>query len=461
MRDRNPADKRYQIGLVLALNQQAKGLLGFTKSEEVDPVELEAIAVAEQLVASSPNDLTLLEHLARSLIDRGWNLTYKARLTEALVVLDRAIPLQERLIAADTGNDVRLTGMARIRNYRMDCLYPLGRDDEADRDRVAALELFEAIARRSPTLASVRTSAGHMRMNTAVVHGIRGQLAEAVVEIRNAIDWFRPLTIEYPGVPQYRSNLATAELGWAHFLMAAKDWAGTSEHAGRAFATWKELGYTGAAASALVVLADCLVEAGKLDEALRDYTTALEWVNNAIRRSGFQTWTRIDLAAVHAGRAVALHRLSRFSDALADWDKAIDFASVFARRDATQFASYPYNLYTGKAETLTRLNRLTDAEATLRQLLAIIEKSDPDSWTTFHARSLLGAALLLQKRYADAEPLLVKGFEGMKARVGQIPQTARARLAEVLEQLVQLCESMSKKDEAARWRKELEEAKKQ
>ena len=115
-----------------------------------------------------------------------------------------------------------------------------------------------------------------------------------------------------------------------------------------------------------MVLADCLVEAGKLDEALRDYTTALEWVNNAIRRSGFQTWTRIDLAAVHAGRAVALHRLSRFSDALADWDKAIDFASEFARGDATQFASYPYNLYTGKAETLTRLKSRNRCRSDIR-----------------------------------------------------------------------------------------------
>jgi len=33
----------------------------------------------------------------------------------------------------------------------------------------------------------------------------------------------------------------------------------------------------------------------------------------------------------------------------------------------------------------------------------------PDDWLTFNTQSMLGGALLGRKRYADAEPLLVKG----------------------------------------------------
>ncbi len=35
--------------------------------------------------------------------------------------------------------------------------------------------------------------------------------------------------------------------------------------------------------------------------------------------------------------------------------------------------------------------------------------------------SLLGGALLGQGRYAEAEPLVIGGYEGMKAREAKIP----------------------------------------
>jgi hypothetical protein len=44
----------------------------------------------------------------------------------------------------------------------------------------------------------------------------------------------------------------------------------------------------------------------------------------------------------------------------------------------------------------------------------------PDEWTTFNTRSLFRGSLLGQKKYAEAEPLSVSGYEGMKARSSQI-----------------------------------------
>jgi len=69
---------------------------------------------------------------------------------------------------------------------------------------------------------------------------------------------------------------------------------------------------------------------------------------------------------------------------------------------------------------------------------------------------MLGGALLGQKKYADAEPLLVAGYEGMKQHEATIPPQRKDRLPEALERLVQLYEATDKPDEAARWRKELE-----
>ena len=95
-----------------------------------------------------------------------------------------------------------------------------------------------------------------------------------------------------------------------------------------------------------------------------------------------------------------------------------------------------------------------DAESLLRECLAIREKTQPDEWTTFGTKSMLGGALSGQKKYADAEPLLLAGHEGMKQREAKILSLAKVRLAEALERLTLLYEAMEKKDEAAKWRKE-------
>ena len=79
---------------------------------------------------------------------------------------------------------------------------------------------------------------------------------------------------------------------------------------------------------------------------------------------------------------------------------------------------------------LLELSAWTDAEPILRECLAIREITEPDAWSTFNAKSLLGAALLGQRKYTDAEPLLLQGHQGMKERENQIPANARSRLRE-------------------------------
>jgi WD40 repeat protein/serine/threonine protein kinase len=96
------------------------------------------------------------------------------------------------------------------------------------------------------------------------------------------------------------------------------------------------------------------------------------------------------------------------------------------------------------------------AEPFNRECLGIRKKAQPDSWVTFNAQSMLGAALLGQKKYAEAEPLLLEGYAGMKEREDTIPPVGKDRLSEAVERLVQLYDAMGKKDEAAKWGREVE-----
>jgi len=64
--------------------------------------------------------------------------------------------------------------------------------------------------------------------------------------------------------------------------------------------------------------------------------------------------------------------------------------------------------------------------------------------------------MLGQKKYADAEPLLVKGYEGMKQREKTIPPLGggNLRILEALDRLIALSTATNKPDEVKKWRAE-------
>jgi outer membrane protein assembly factor BamD (BamD/ComL family) len=62
---------------------------------------------------------------------------------------------------------------------------------------------------------------------------------------------------------------------------------------------------------------------------------------------------------------------------------------------------------------------------------------------------------LEQKKYPEAEPLLLTGYSGMKEREERIPVPEKRRLKEALQRLVELYDAIGKPEEAAKWKREL------
>jgi hypothetical protein len=100
-------------------------------------------------------------------------------------------------------------------------------------------------------------------------------------------------------------------------------------------------------------------------------------------------------------------------------------------------------------------SRWPEAEPLLREAIAIRAKATPDDWERYDAMSLLGGALLGQGRYAEAEPLVIASYEGMKARESRMPVPERFRLREAAERVVRLYEQWSKPDQATAWKAKL------
>ena len=69
--------------------------------------------------------------------------------------------------------------------------------------------------------------------------------------------------------------------------------------------------------------------------------------------------------------------------------------------------------------------------------------------------SLLGESLLGQGRTTEAEPLVVQGYERMKARKSRIPTPERSRLREAAERVIRLYEACGELDQATVWKARL------
>ena len=94
------------------------------------------------------------------------------------------------------------------------------------------------------------------------------------------------------------------------------------------------------------------------------------------------------------------------------------------------------------------------ADPVLGECLTIREKKMADSWLTFSTESMRGEALLGQKKYAEAEQLLLKGYQGMKQRERTIPPQGSARIPEALDRLIELYSVTNRPAEVKKWRAE-------
>jgi len=104
---------------------------------------------------------------------------------------------------------------------------------------------------------------------------------------------------------------------------------------------------------------------------------------------------------------------------------------------------------------LLRQCKWSESEVLIRQSLVIRQSASPDDWRRFNAMSQLGGALLGQGRFAEAEPLVVEGYLGMKARAGTISPRYRFPLPQAADQVLRLYERWGEPAQVVLWKAKL------
>jgi len=204
--------------------------------------------------------------------------------------------------------------------------------------------------------------------------------------------------------------------------------------------------------------------ATSVDSKLRDGPTAVILAEKAVAATKRQDPNILDtLAAAYAevGQFANAIRIQREALVL---ERDEGLKQVWTDRLKLYESNSPYRdvaADTGRlAESalwLLQQKKFKEAEILARDCLAIREQHIPANWLTFDARSLLGGSLLGQKKYAEAEPLLLSAYQGLRQRQTQIPAQAKPRIREALQRLVQLNEATGRPVQVTEWKQKLAE----
>ena len=97
-------------------------------------------------------------------------------------------------------------------------------------------------------------------------------------------------------------------------------------------------------------------------------------------------------------------------------------------------------------------SKFAESEPLAREVFEFNRKKQPDDWQRFRAESLFGASLAGEKKYAEAEPLLLEGYRGMAERKNQIAVPYWYHLDRAREWIIQLYQAWGKPEKAKQWR---------
>ncbi len=103
------------------------------------------------------------------------------------------------------------------------------------------------------------------------------------------------------------------------------------------------------------------------------------------------------------------------------------------------------------ANALGFAGRYEESVPILRQAVKVLVTTEPDHWRTFMDQGQLGKALARAGHPAEAEALLIAGYDGVRAHQSQLPPSRRHLPSSYAAELVQVCTALGRPAAAAEW----------
>jgi tetratricopeptide (TPR) repeat protein len=423
MRKKLLGNEHPDVAISLENLAEVLGLRG--KLHEAEAMLREVVAMQKRLLGNEhPDVATSVQNLAQTLRVEG-------NLAQAEIMEREALAMRRKLLGNEHPNvATSLNGLAVVLDKQ-------GRLHEAE------ILHREALALRKRLLDSQHPAVAESLNNLAILLHNQGNLAEAETMHREALMIERKiLGDEHPSVANSLNNLAVVLRDEGKLAEAE-----TMER--QALGLWRNLfGLEHfQVATALNNLAAVLREEDKLGEA------------ETAQREALAMYRKL-LGDKHPSAAKGLHNLAVILQRQGKLDAAeAMLRDALAKRRELLGNEHPHVAVSLEqlAEVLREEGKQGEVETLLRECLSIREKKLPDGWPTFSARSALGESLMARKQYAEAEPLLISGYNGLREREAKIPVANKPRLQKAAERLKRFYEETAQPDKAAEWKQKLAE----
>jgi serine/threonine protein kinase/tetratricopeptide (TPR) repeat protein len=392
---------------------------------EAETTHREVLAIRRKLLGSENLDVPL------SLVALAKNLTRQGRqLSEAEALCREALRTQRSLLGNEHPNVVQSLGTLAF-NLRVQ-----GRLAEAE------TSFREVLAMQRKLLGNENGEVAYELNELAIVVDRLGKPAEAEGIYREALTM-------YQKVLGSENQAVATELSSLGLVLSKQNKLGEAEAMQREALALRRrlLGEEHVeVANSLHNLADVLDREGKVAESEGMHRAALAMIRKLLGNHHlYVAYTMNSLARV-------LEQEDKLTEA-----EALRRADLAIRQNLLG-EEHPEVLEASSAlvSVLAQEGKFAEAEPIARNCLAISRRSLPDDWHTFNTESRLGACLLGLSKYAEAEPLLLAGYERMNEREAKIPTEGKPRIREALQRLVQLYDATGETNQASEWKKRLE-----
>jgi serine/threonine protein kinase/tetratricopeptide (TPR) repeat protein len=382
-----PAVPAHRRELARCLGALAVLLVEHGQLVEAEAAYQSARALQERLVAEEPSDREHRSDLALVLDHLGVLLNRTGRNLESESAHRAALAIREKLAAdfpAEAGYRESLAGghtnLGKL-------LYDQNRCAESETSYRAAATIYEKLASDFPTVPEYREDIARTQNGIGILLVETQRYAAAEPAFRAALSVQQQLVADYPGVPLYRRDLARTHNGLGVLYKRQGKFA-DAQSAYRAAASVQEklvtdyptdIEYAIDLASGYGNVGSALSDAGDHAGALAWHTKAVERMTPIVTRDPRLVSARETLRNGHWGRAVDYKRLRQYTEALPEWERALEFDD----------GGFRATIRRGKADCLARLGRVADAVALLEQAAP---GADASATAFYHSAGVLAVA---------------------------------------------------------------------
>jgi tetratricopeptide (TPR) repeat protein len=330
-----PAVPEYRLDLAMSHNNLGKLLDDSWRWLEAEEHYRQARSIREKLADEFPSVPEYRQDLASSHNNLGKLLAGLGKRFEAEELYRMALAIQEKLADEFPSVPAYRQELARSHNNLGELLRGLGKRFEAGEQYRKALAIQEKLATEFPAVHEYQQDLASSHRNLGNLLPGLGKRFEAEEQYRKALAIGEKLVAEFPGLPAWRRGLAGSHNNLGLLLAGLGKRLEAEEQYRKAMAIYEKLADEFPSVPAYRLELGCsYLNFGSLVHDTGKPAESLEWFDKAIGALR-PIWEREPrnvnaiqaLRNIHWGRAVAYDNLRKFSEAVADWDKAIELSS--------------------------------------------------------------------------------------------------------------------------------------